>query len=619
MLVQRLDWVVLAICLWMAWPTPGLGESCFRPIEQKFRQFAGNKWAALAGLGSAVIVTRLALLPWMPVPQPKIHDEFSYLLAGDTFAHGRLVNPPHPLWIFFDTFHVLQHPSYASMYPPAQGAALALGQLLGNPWIGVSLSTAAMCVAFTWMLQGWMPPEWALAGGVLVFLRFSLFSYWMNSYWGGSVAAAGAALVLGALPRVLEFRRPRDAVIFGLGEAILAVSRPVEGFIFCLPLTVSLLWWILRGDAPARPSSRRHILAPIALILVCVVGFVGYYNSRVTGSPIIFPHFIEQRMYFTTPVFLWQQDGPRRTYANPQFDDFYNRFMPSLYQTGWDQAVGQFWWKATEFWQFFLGPALSIPFLALPRLLGDRRIRLLLLQAALSVIELWVVVFYHAHYAAPLAATTFLLLMLGMRRMCSWRFRGHAIGVGLTRLIVLFSLLIGPVYFVHTVVSESHFDSFRRHYAPVLALTVCVLIVLRLASRLALPSGRSWAISFCEFTLVVLLLLQLCAIERNLHPDDYPVVDDLAEPFRRPVELRLTALPGLHLVMVRYSKDHNSGEEYVYNGANIDQEKIVWAREIPGIDLTPLFTYFRNRDVWLFEPDEDNESVSPYSAQKSAP
>jgi hypothetical protein len=500
---------------------------------------------------------------------------------------------------------------------------LAIGQLLGHPWIGVLLSTAAMCMAMTWMLQGWMEPEWALIGGTLVFMRFGIFSYWMNSYWGGSVAATGAALVLGALPRILELQRPRHAILFGLGAAILATSRPVEGFIFCIPLGVALVWQTLRQEPLASHSYSKRVLLPLAAILACIVGFVAYYNWRVTGNPIVFPHFIEQRTDITTPVFLWQHAKPKISYANPQFDDFYNNFMPGLYQTGWDEAKGQFWWKSTDFWEFFLGPALSIPLLTLPWLLRDRRIRLLLVQVALSATGLWAVVFYHAHYAAPLLATFIVLLMQGMRCMCRWRFRERAIGAGLTRLIVLFSVLIGPVYFVHMVMarSNSHFDWFHFHYLPVLTVMVLALILLRLRFlRTAVsPAGRSWVISSCEIVLLVAIMVQVCIGQRNLHADDYPFVDDLNEPFRRPVEQKLAAMPGEHLALVRYSKDHNSGEEYVYNDADIDHAKTIWAREIPGMDLTPLFSYFRNRDVWVFEPDEDNESVSPYSPQSAGP
>ena len=615
--VQKLDWLLLTICIGLAWPMPAPGELCFTWIERRFARLARNKWAALAAVGSATILIRLALLPWMGVPQPQVHDEFSYLLAADTFAHGRLANPPHPMWIFFDTFHVLHHPTYASMYPPAQGMVLAIGQLAGHPWIGVLLSTAVMCVAFTWMLQGWAPPEWALLGGVLVLARFGIFSYWMNSYWGGAVAATGAALVLGALPRILDRREIRDAIIFDVGAGILAISRPLEGLIFCIPVAGALIWWTWRQQPIPRRNIAKRLLFPIAATVVCVVGFVAYYNWRVTGSPIVFPHVIEQRAYNTSPVFLWQHDKPKLTYANPQFDDFYNHWAPDLYQASWEAAKGQLWWKATEFWQFFLGPALSLPFLALPWLLQDRRNRLLLAQVAISGFGLWVVVYFHAHYAAPLMAIVFLLLMQCVRHMRGWQIGGHPIGVGMTRLVVFFTLLIGPAYFFQMVASEpnSFFDWFQVHFVLVLMMTVFALVLLRLGvSRTAtFQIGRSRLLGTCELLLLTAILLQVCIAQRNRHPDDFQIQDEVNDPFRKTVEQLLAAMPGQHLVLVQYSPDHNSANEYVYNKADIDNAKTVWARKIPGMDLSPLLQYFRNRDVWVFEPDVDDSSVRPYA------
>jgi hypothetical protein len=609
-----LAWTFAAIVVLCSWPKAG--DPIFAAVESGFKALARNCRLALVSIGVLTVLARVALLPWLHVPQPKVHDEFSYLLAADTFAHGRLANPPHPLWIFFDTFHVIQHPVYASMYPPGQGITLAAGKLLGQPWIGVLLSVAAMCVAFTWMLQAWVPAEWALLGGLLLWARVGVFSYWVNSYWGGAVAATGAAMVLGAFERLRERDSVPTALLLGIGAGILALSRPLEGAIFFAPIAAVLLWWGFRcRDATRRSSIRKKILAPAFVVLACFGAFIGYYNNRLTGSPLVFPHFLEQRM-ITTAIFLWQHDKPPIAYDNPQFDDFYHDFLPSLYQASWPAAVGQLSYKWTDFWEFFVGPALSIPFLALAWVFTAKKNRLLLVQAALCAAGLWIVVYYHAHYAAPLMAVVYVLLMQGMVRLSQLRLFGRDVGFGLVRLVVLFSLLIGPVYFAQAAIprSDAWFERWRGHAAPALIISVAALVVIQVAgaSRNASPARLRLAGAAIEFLLVIFIVLQLCAAQKAWYVDAYPYVDDVNEPFRKPVEDRLAAMPGQHLVLVRYSKDHNSGEEYVYNGADIDRAKTVWAREIPGHDLTPLLQYFRDRDVWVYEPDEDDSAVHAY-------
>lgn len=270
--------------------------------------------ALLAGaLALLTLAVRLALLPLSPIPLPRVHDEFSYLLAADTFAHGRLTNPTPPAPESIETFHVLVRPTYMSKYPVAQGLVLAAGQVLfGHPWWGVLLSAAAMSAAVFWGLRGWLPRRWALLGGLAAALRYGAADYFVDSYWGGAAAAAGGALVFGAAGRLLSRGGPRthpvrNGLLFGVGGAVLLHSRPWEGFLFCVPFAVAIL---VRASRRGSRAAAARALAAALLPLVLAIGFLLHDAARVTGSPWKLPANAYAEQYGARSMFLFGRDAP---------------------------------------------------------------------------------------------------------------------------------------------------------------------------------------------------------------------------------------------------------------------------------------------------------------------
>src|SRR5271156_784312 len=218
-----------------------------------FHRFAQKRFCACIAVFCLSFFGRIALLPIEPFMAPNIHDEFSYLLASDTFAHGRLTNPTPPLWHHFEGFYVLLQPTFQSKYGAAQPLFMALGQrLTGTPRTGILLSMALAAASMCWMLQAYLPAEWALLGGLLAVVRISWFSYFGNAYWGGSVAILGGCLLLGAAARIERQSRARDGLLMALGLLLLANARPFEGALISLPVCLYTAWILTRERAPAR-------------------------------------------------------------------------------------------------------------------------------------------------------------------------------------------------------------------------------------------------------------------------------------------------------------------------------------------------------------------------------
>lgn len=271
-----------------------------------------------------------------------------------------------------------------------------------------------------------------------------------------------------------------------------------------------------------------------------------YYNQRGTGDPFLFPYSVYDRTYqLSTPALLWEKPAPPQAYGNAQFNAHFNGWARNSSQSGradsFPKAFRILCRDAQVFTGFFPWPGLCLPLLAIFWVVRDCRVRFLVLQMIFCFLGFLLAAWFFPHYAGPIVATTFALVVQGVRHLRKWKWRGTDFGVGLSRVAVLLVILMAP---------------FRP---PNLA----------------------------NFNLKSRALIQT----------------------------ELSRQPGQHLVLVRYLPQHDPSREWVYNSANIDESKVVWAREIPGVDLSPLLHYFHDRHVWVVDADSTAPKARPYTGQ----
>lgn len=519
-----------------------------RPLDQVIRW--GSRLAARRRTVTALVGGLAALLAAMVCvmrpPLPRVADEFSYLLAADTFARGRLTNPPHPLWPFFETFHVIQQPTYASKYPPAQGMVLAFGKVLaGTPdvglWISVGLAAASVC----WMLQGWVPGRWALLGGLLVATHCGIQIEWTQTYWGGNVALIGGSLLLGAYARVRRRVRARDALVMGLGLAVLANSRPFEGLAISLPVAAAMALCLLGRRRPASAVLAARLLIPLGAALLAAGAWMAYYNQRVTGDPMKLPYMVHESTYGCAPALLWQAPPPIPEYRHVQMRRLHLWLRDTFhYQRVWRNWLAEKWTGVLNLWSFLLGFWLTIPLLT--NGVCCRRSRFILPVAVLvsGLLAFGVETWSNPHYFAPAVPALWILVVQGIRRLSvSWWRRRPRRAVLIRVLMLAYFLGFGVAVRAYVGGQPSEFGRQRAE----------------LLGRLERSGDR-------------------------------------------------------HLVVVRYTGKHNIHEEWVQNGAEIDEETVVWARSMGADADQRLYSYFADRRIWLLMPDETPPRLVPYDA-----
>jgi hypothetical protein len=519
-----------------------------RWVEPWTKRFAEHPAWCMAALAAAPVILRLILLPNHPAPTPDIYDEFGHLLAADTLRHFRLANPPHALPQFFETFFVLQRPTYSSIYPIGQGLILAIGwTLLGTPWAGVVLATAAFCALAYWMLRGWVSPAWALVGGALAVMQFGPLCQWMNDYWGGAVTACAGCLVFGALPRLKARAARRDAALLGLGCAVHFLTRPYESiFLF---LAIALYF----APALRHPKELRPVLrvAPVAAAFIAAaIGIAFAQNKAVTGSWTTLPYQLSQYQYGVPAALTLQPNPtPHRALTPEQQMDYR---MQTSFLGGAAETLSSFLLRLefrVRYYRFFFPPAL---YLALPLFFASlRRPGALWAAVTLTIFAIGINFFpaYQLHYAAACTCLMIFVAVVGLQKLASVRTEAAR--------IVLF-LCVGHFLFWYAIHLFENATLARA--------------ALRFETWDGLNHGNP---------------------QRRIY-----------------VARELARMPGDLLVFVHYDYPrHQFQDEWVYNAADIDRARIVWARDLGPEQDAELERYYANRKAVLLRPDENPPEI----------
>ena len=501
------------------------------------------------------VILRLALLRLHPVPTPNTADDFSYLLLGDTLAHWRLANPVHPMHRFFEALFVFQEPSYSSIFPPGQGIALALGQMVfGSPWAGVVLSVVLLCASSYWMLRAWTSPMWALTGGMLAVFEFGPLSQWMNSYWGGAVAASAGCLVFGSLPRLRSKWRKRDAALLGAGMGVLMLTRPFESVLMALCIVLYFAPVILHRIEWPRVA-RTAMVAMLAA--APAVALTLFHNRAVTGSWTTLPYSLSRYQYGVPTTFTVQPNPvPHRALTQEQSIDYQAQSL--VHGEGTDTVRSYFerLISRLRFYRFFF---LTPLYLVLPFfLLSVREFRFLWALASVIVFALGTnfYPYFQPHYIAALTSVFLLISVTALERVSRW-------SKDVSRTILLLCAA-----------------QFLFWYGVHLSASPALLS--------ALGPYETW---------------------------NYINYGDLDG--RAAINQRLAKASGKQLVFVRYWPRHLF-DEWIHNAADPDASRVVFAGDLGSGENEKLRQYYPDRTAWLLEPDARPPRLTPYSSSYSS-
>jgi hypothetical protein len=306
-------------------------------------------------------------------------------------------------------------------------------------------------------------------------------------------------------------------------------------------------------------------IATASILVVPALGLVSLHDHKVTGNWATLPYALCRYQYGVPSAFTFQPNPvPHRVLTREQkisydIQSFMHGESPETVESLLSRIAGR-----VRFYRFFFLPPL---YLALPALcwsFRDSRIRYVLLTLLIFFLGTSFYGYFYAHYIAGVTCLFLLATVVSLESLSRLKIASHVVGTDAVRVILF---LCGAHFLFWYGVQLASNQDFAKD----------------------LESFEAW--------------------DEVNHGDP---------DGRLGVNAQLAETPGKKLVFVRYWLKHTV-TEWVYNGANIDGQSVVFARDLGVVDNEALRAYYPDRKAWLLEPDARPPKLSPYERPEQAP
>jgi hypothetical protein len=344
--------------------------------------------------------------------------------------------------------------------------------------------------------------------------------------------------------------------LLGLGLGLQLLTRPYE-FIFLLASVGLYLSWSFRKFAR---------LTPVLLALLPAVALTLLQNKQVTGSWTTIPYTLSQYQYGVPAALTFQPNPiPHNDLTLQQQLDYKMQlaFGPSGPETITTYLTRLAY--RVRFYRFFFLVPLYIALPAFFFALREFRFAWVALTLLLFALGTNFFPIFQAHYIAAVTCLFVLVTVTGLQQISRLMIRGWPAGREAARLIVWLCAVHFIFWYGLHVFDTADFSMAMRRY------------------------------------------------------ETWDVINHTNPERRIEVYRQLANIPGKLLIFVRYSPQHIFQDEWVYNDADIDRARIVWARDLGAAENQKLQHYYPDRSVWLLEPDARPPALSAYRGEPPAP